>query len=211
MYYNYIRFHSPFDFGASYNLTGFDMQIQNHDFAKIVPSLWFFIFQPLKIQTSFPFLDRVSDSSFHGFFPMEPFYGGVLAFAPLVAFAFFLALKDVRRALRKQGVLGIASLSLCLAGMIILYEALMVSITMRYVMDFAWLLSIAALLVILCLSSSMDTESHYRILQAVVIVLVFVGVAVSYLNLFSLDRYDPLITHNPYLYRLVESWFLVFR
>lgn len=211
MYYNYIRFHSPFDFGASYNLTGFDMQIQNHDFVKIVPSLWFFIFQPLKIQTSFPFLDRVSDSSFHGFFPMEPFYGGVLAFAPLVAFAFLLALKDVRRALRKQGVLGIASLSLCLAGMIILYEALMVSITMRYGMDFAWLLSIAALLVILCLSSSMDAESHYRILQAVVIVLVFVGVAVSYLNLFSLDRYDPLITHNPYLYRLVESWFLVFR
>lgn len=47
MAYNYVRFDSFFDFGATYNLTGFDMVHRSYALSRIPWGLWMYLFSQL--------------------------------------------------------------------------------------------------------------------------------------------------------------------
>lgn len=67
MYYNYIRFGSPFDFGAQYNLTTNDMTVRGFKFDRIFLGIFYFLFAPSKLSLIFPFVN---------YYPIETQYMG---------------------------------------------------------------------------------------------------------------------------------------
>lgn len=69
MWYNAVRFGSPFDFGQNYQLTVTDMAKDSYKLATIPWCLWFGMFQPLSITAQFPFVFSGSAANdFVGYF-----------------------------------------------------------------------------------------------------------------------------------------------
>lgn len=59
MYYNYARFGSVFDFGASYNLTTNDMRYRGWVWGRIPLGLFVYLVQPMRLITEFPFTEAL--------------------------------------------------------------------------------------------------------------------------------------------------------
>ncbi len=205
MWYNYVRFGSLFDFGASYNLTGFDMTVKGHGINKhaLLISLLFYIAMPLDIKAQFPYLDQID---WRSEVPVEPFYGGFFAFTP--AALSILGLWTVRKQLAERHLLGVSLLCLAITLVLMVVSAQVASVSMRYFSDFAWALLIPALCVWFAwFERAEGSRRKFVALIAVFAVLVLAGEALSYWNLLSVGRYGEVIWMNPNFYALMESWF----
>lgn len=210
MLYNHVRFGSPFDFGASYNLTGFDMTEKAHGISlrAIAVALLFYVFLPLDIKPSFPYLDEIA---WRSEVPVEPFYGGFFAFTP--AALSVLGLWRFRKPLKERRLVGLCVVCCISAAILMLLSAQVASVSMRYFSDFAWALLIPALCVWLVWFDAGEKSGNRsrRASRALLlfVVLVLAGEALNYLNLLSVGKYGQLITMNPNFYGLLESWFSI--
>lgn len=208
--YNYLRFDSFTEFGASYNLTGFDMVHQAHPLSRAFGGVYMFFFQPLRVEPSFPFLSEIGGlSSYHGELHIEPYYGGLFAFSPACLFIFTWPL--VARGEQKRPIDINLFVIVCIALMLVfaITDVQVASISMRYQSDFAWLAVIASVLCLLSLLSAATINVRNHIIGWFS-ALVILGMVLSALNLFSIGRYGQLVSTNPALYYLVESWFIPF-
>ena len=69
MWYNDIRFGSPFDFGQNYQITATDMAKDAYKLSALPWCVWLGLFQPLLIDANFPFIyTGVTANSFAGYF-----------------------------------------------------------------------------------------------------------------------------------------------
>lgn len=88
-YYNAIRFGSPFEFGAKYNLTVIDVTRVAANAGKLIPGLFWYLFVPLAVTTVFPFIQNVAfTSSYPGDFFALFSNGGFMVCNPLTFFVF---------------------------------------------------------------------------------------------------------------------------
>lgn len=79
MYYNYLRFGSVVDFGATYSLTNNDMNLRGMSLSRMVLGLGTFLFQPPYLNGVFPYLHTVSlEYSYLGRMVTEHFLGGII-------------------------------------------------------------------------------------------------------------------------------------
>ena len=205
MWYNYIRFDSFFDFGASYNLTGFDMTAKAHGISlrAIAVALLFYVFMPLDISPSFPYLDEIA---WRSQIPVEPFYGGFFSFTP--AALSILGIWHFRKQLKEKKLMGLCVLCCIVAVILMLLSAQVASVSMRYFSDFAWALLIPALCVWIVLFER-DSEKQKTSMLLLFVALVLVGEGLSYWNMLSIGKYGQIITMNPDFYALMESWFSI--
>lgn len=60
LYYNYIRFDNPLNFGATYNLTGFDMTHRGFIADRFWLGLFELLFQPFHFITRFPYMQTIA-------------------------------------------------------------------------------------------------------------------------------------------------------
>ena len=99
MYYNYIRFGSVFDFGATYSLTNNDMNLRGFNLERILISVITFFFGMPKISGVFPFWHSASpEYSYLGRMVTEHFLGGIFI-TNITAVAVFLYMhyrKDIK-------------------------------------------------------------------------------------------------------------------
>lgn len=115
MYYNYVRFDSPFEFGQSYQLTVADQSaysegVSTLTFSKIINGLIYFFFQSKGLREEFPFVTE----------------GGILFTFPVFGAGLYALMnKKVRERLRRSG------LTLLMAGGA-------VTILVIIAMDIAW-------------------------------------------------------------------------
>ncbi|KAA8819010.1 hypothetical protein [Bifidobacterium vespertilionis] len=157
MWWNRTRFGSPFDFGALYQLTGFDMTRADHSPVRVIWGLWYYLLQPFQIAADYPFtlvLDK--PDGFVGLMPFEPYYAGLFALAPVSLLAVLPASRRVRARLHATGRL---SLVLCLLGLglaNLAVDSIVGGISMRYTADFAWTLLLAAILTACTLAPGAD-------------------------------------------------------
>lgn len=147
MYYNYIRFGSVFDFGASYNLTTNDMRYRGWIWGRIPLGIFIYLFQPLRLTTQFPFVEAIfSATQYMGITIQEYTPGGIFAthlFAWLALPALFLR-KDFENAHRLPCILSASSLISALV--ILVADTEMSGILWRYFNDFSLFIMLAALL-----------------------------------------------------------------
>lgn len=206
MAYNYVRFDSFFDFGATYNLTGFDMVHRSYALSRIPWGLWMYLFQPINISPNYPFMKQLDvPSGFMGQTIMEPNFGGFFAFVPAALFAFLLC--TVRKEAKASGIWGINLFFVGFAAVLLVVDTEIVGISTRYYSEFGWLLIIGAISTVTLYAKKYSSERISNLCLNVFVLLTLVGVFLSYLNLLSDGRYGCLSSSNDALYRVIESWF----
>lgn len=210
MWYNYIRFGSPLDFGANYNLTSNDMTHKGFVFSRNWLGIFEYLFQPLNIKSKFPFFYTVDlQTEYQGYISSEPLFGGFIMWNVITIFNF--AIYKYRNLLKRKQILGLTTLSLISSLIIIEVNIQMSGLTQRYMSDFGWLFILPSILIILSLFDSVEKNSYQgHILLRSVIILSIVCIGMNYFNIFLMGRYASLIDTNPILYYFVKYAFFRF-
>lgn len=134
--YNAERFGSYFDFGANYNLTGFDMPNSKLPLSQLVPLSFLYLFQPPNVTTTFPFLSQ-TNQDMPLWLPMQRSYGGYFTFIAPYAVVVF-ALYAWRKELKKRS-LGFFTLTLAACAVFLFtFNTHLVGYDIRYTLDFGW-------------------------------------------------------------------------
>ena len=145
MYYNYIRFGSIFEFGASYQLTINDMSNLSNRFMVIGMGLICNLFSIPNTVPSFPFLYNHNNLlTFYGYYYIENMIGGLFILVP-TCFAIFGLYKIFKNSKNKE--LFETILIYTIVGFLICVISIMMGGSMqRYIVDYAWILIIAGCL-----------------------------------------------------------------
>jgi hypothetical protein len=212
--YNVVRFGSPVEFGSTYQLAGTNMRLYDRfAFDRILPGAFSYFAAPPRLDIVFPFAHL--DSRYTGVLPdfyaagTEP-VAGLLATTPLILAAF--AAPAILVGIRGRATLARESMVL---ATLLLGTALLVALapivsfdaaTERYLVDFATLLLLAALLVWLWLEDHVRPRVARVALRVVAAASVVVSVAFA-LAFSVTGYYDGLRAESPGTYERIEGVF----
>ena len=200
MLYNYARFGSPFDFGASYNITTNDMTHRGFYLGRIGEGIFQYLFQLPVLTTSFPFVrETYLTSDYLGQTIRENFFGGLTISHFIVSAGFGYA--SVRSRMENKEIRGFWWVSITGAIAILVADASMAGIVVRYMTDFSWLLFLGAFVVILQLLS----EEKYH--GAVTWFLLLGFVTMTAFDLSAGLQLTELRSYLPEKYYEIQSFF----
>ena len=224
--YNHIRFGSPFNFGNTYQLTGFDATHPAFTHISAAKGLFYYLFQPMNLTTSFPFVGLTNTPTLL-FYPIEPYEGGYFAFiAPfaLILFAIPWIFSRGRRvelagemsggifrgASATGSVMGFVWTALTCGFLVMCMDSYLGGISQRYISDFAVSFTLAA---ICCYFSLFPTPGKrigpsYKLLILSAVTIVCLCLILEFFEAFTIGRYGSLLTGCPKHYFAVKSWFL---
>lgn len=220
--FNKIRFGSLFDFGANYNLTGYDMTNNNLPWTQLVPLLFLYFFQTPNISTAFPFVHPTSQP-IPLWLPMQMSHGGLFVFIAPFALAIF-SLPFWRRQLKKSRTLATCA-AVCVLGIVVAaFDLHIVGYDVRYILDFGWLFMILYAFVIFSADSerqwptydflTADVAGFKASLPALsrvsrlLLGAVMVGLVLAWLNWFFAMFGANATAFNRDAWWDVSSWFL---
>jgi hypothetical protein len=210
--YNAVRFHSPTEFGQTYQLAGVEVRKkQTFELGYIVPGLYYYLVAPVRLTLDFPYFQLPPPPTYPRHVPAGydgvEVTGGLLTNVPILLFLLGAVPFVVAGRLRlPTGLGGISGALVLLGGALILVLSFAFwGTTMRYEMDFASLFLLAALLV--WLAAVAATRPPVRRILAVggtalIAYGALVGVAIS-----MTGYYDSLRTGSPGTYRALERFF----
>ena len=151
MYYNFIRFGSPLDFGANYNLTTNDMTNRGIVAARLPIGLFTYLFQPPVITSQFPFINKVTlQTAYLGRTISEGTFGGFFAVNLISLSGLFLF--RIRKWFSDRRLWTAGVCAMLLAVLIICIDPEGAGILLRYYSDFGWLIMLASVLAVLAAS-----------------------------------------------------------
>ena len=177
MAYNFLRFGSPLDFGATYNLTTLDMTSRRFQPGRILQGLWAYLFCLPRYSPVFPFLTSTFQSFFHGFTSGTAVYGGAYFSRPILLFG--LTGCVFSKELRKKRI---SSLQICLGMAMLLILCIDVEMTdmnLRYSADFMFGLILIVILNLLQAEEKFTNTFSFSIkgFRYGVLALVFFSIA----------------------------------
>lgn len=202
--YNYIRFGSPLNLGSSYNLTGFDMTTYAQSAKTTVKLIYYYLMQPVRYMSSFPFISSSPMDFSQEWAPNEPMFGGLFAYCP-VALLGLLGIINVPRKFRALIVPTVLCVLFC--GIVLLVDARNAGVTQRYFSDFGIYIFFGAALCLWCLNTNEAGTRFSLIFRAAVILLLVISVSNVGFSIISPDRYDSVLSLNPSLYAGIEKLF----
>lgn len=147
--YNYVRFHSITEFGLSYQLASVDVTARDSfSLSYLLPGLWYYLIAPPKLWVLFPFVRLPPPPFYPGDVPAvydgtEP-VAGIFALAPLLLILFPALFRRRLGSELRAVLLTFVSIA---AGLVVIAAVAFWGATLRYEVDFASFLLIAALLV----------------------------------------------------------------
>lgn len=146
MYYNGIRFSSPFDFGATYSLTSNDMTKRGFNLHHTMLGLWHYFARPPVVESDFPFLQgvQITSGSYMGKLTSEYTYGGLL-----VSNAFLwvlLSIRSTKEVLKNKSIYVFTLLNIAISVILCIVDVTGAGILQRYMMDMIWGIWLAAVL-----------------------------------------------------------------
>lgn len=222
--YNQARFGSLFDFGANYNLTGFDMTHQRLPWAQLFPLAFLYFAQPSNIATQFPFVHPTMQTM-PRWLPMQPSFGGL--FTALAPFACVIFAACVwRKGLCKVKTGGLFVVLASYAAVVFAFDAHQVGYDVRYILDFGWAIMMMFALFMISMDlyraeeelsteiSSLEGSSSTRIMlpemsdiSKIVTGFVVAAIILAYLfSFFSGFKTNPT-KHDEAIWWNVYSWF----
>lgn len=204
MYYNAIRFGSPFDFGAAYSMTSNDMTHRGFNLERILYGFWYFLFQPPRMEGNFPYLRSASiETDYLGKMVSESCFGGVFACSMLVWPAFLTGY--LRKRLSAQKAAGFSAVSMAAALVICAADATGAGILVRYSSDISFgffLAAVPALFALAAWAKEKGIERAFLIWLRTAIVLHFIFLG---LLLVNTDSSVNLLRGNPTLYYSIQA------
>lgn len=205
-WYNWARFGSWTNFGASYNITGGDMTSYTFNAVKIMVQFLEYLFLPFQLISSFPYISTINTSPLLQKLPMlftnEPFYAGFMFLTPVTLCLFGLLFKKPRRALKERGGLILSVACLAIAAFDIVVASYVSGTNMRYFADFAWLLLIPTVLLLWSLPSKDGPKGK---LNPAIALLSLVGIGLYCWTFLGTDRFGALYIECPTLFNVVKN------
>ncbi len=179
LFYNGLRFSSPFDFGAAYSLTNNDMTHRGTNLSRILYGIYAFFLQPARYEGVFPFLTANGlENNYMGKMVSEFLFGGILASQSV---CWCLALlpacrKKIAGAADKTSgagennrtgkeLLGLLACALAASVIIVGFDANAAGILQRYTADAAFGVALSSCFVLLALFDGMQRERNTERIQ----------------------------------------------
>ena len=213
MYYNAVRFGSPFDFGFAYNLTTQDTSRMVWSLDKLWAGICEYLFRLPDLTYTFPFMSIAGDGTqknlfAHTVFQMEYIFGGlipcnlILLLLPTV----FSKKKDADAAEKELKRFGVAAA--VIAVLLMLLDTQLAGVVYRYLADFSLLLLVAAsIAVMLCHKKLAGTEAA-NIFRCAIILMCIASV-LFHVNFYWLSGLKyPLLWGNTGLYYRIRYAFM---
>ena len=201
MAYNYVRFGSPVDFGANYNLTTNDMTRRGFVLDRIPLGIYYYLFRPGNFILQFPFIAR--DEVATGYIGTTIFedMGAGFVFANLLTIlglGIFMFKKEFSDKLPYK----LGCCAVIFSIIIIIADTQMAGILPRYICDFGYLLYFATAIVVF---NKLNKEKDNCLLNKIIFVALIIGFAYNILLILS----DTNVCNSEiffFLRRLVEFW-----
>lgn len=204
MYYNHLRFGSPFDFGAAYSMTSNDMTHRGFNIERIFYGLWYFLFQPPRMEAAFPYLRSASvETDYLGKMVSESCFGGIFACSMLTWPVFCLF--ALRKRLAGKKAAGFAFVSVAAAIFICAADATAAGILQRYSADMAFGLFLAAFPVLLAAAEWAGEKGVYSAFLAWLKAAIVLHTSFLFLILVNTDSSVNLLSGNPSLYYTIQA------
>ena len=205
LWYNRWRFGSLLDFGNRYQMTVLDLTNYHPGTEGLLQIFGYYLLQPLTTLPVFPYL-QFSPAPMRVWHFTEPGLGGLLVTAPVLLLALALiALPRVRKDLQRRGWMPTLILALALAALVMAADSYIGGFSVRYTIDFAWLICLAAV-VVMAAASSIYEDGRSTAGAAVMSLLTLAclaGLILTFVNaMVLLEHFDSSQAMN------VAVWFL---
>lgn len=216
MWYNYVRFGSVFDFGASYNLTTNDMRYRGIHMARMIAGLWTFLFELPVLSIEFPYLKITwMNTAYQGITIQEACIGGIFATNLILLPGFFL--HKCRARLRENNALWFSVISMVSGFIVACADIQMAGIVTRYKLDFTIFFYLASFVIIfsfldMCYINKIKcpdnclAEICYKVLAA----LSCITIIYCFMTIFSLYEAGDYDVFQPVWYYHLKEIFGVF-
>jgi len=208
MWYNYIRFGNPTDFGATYNLTSLDMNNRGFILDRFILGIWEYLFQPFIVRAKFPYFSVVATqggltTDYQGQVINEFLMAGFFAYNT-IGYSICL-IPRFRRQMKDRGIYWLSVCSILFAMTIMMVDTQMVGTNLRYLTDFSSILMIAVVLILLTLFDIYKSDNGYRtILLESIIIMTAICLFVNYFSLVAEGRSNELKGCDPKVYYAIK-------
>lgn len=202
MYYNYIRFKSPFDFGSNYNLTNNDLTARGFKLARIPIGLVIYLFNPMNFQNVFPYITVTQFSSnYMGYTMYSTNFGGL--FFTTMIYSLTLFLPKFKKVINNKITYYSCWLTVILAFIIVILDIEMGGIATRYSTDFTWLYSLATIIILLSLENLnfKHKEIYHKILFILISLALIYQFFFIFVNINNTQRFLEI-----YVKYLIQFW-----
>ncbi len=208
MYYNFIRFGSPFDFGSSYNLTTNDVTRRGFDIGRTGTGVFTYLFEPPVFTAVFPFLKYAEiETNYCGKTIYENCFGGLFACIPVLWF--IILLPKVKNLLKEKKLLGLTLCTLLTGFITVVVDTQAGGLLQRYYSDFGFIFFIASSIIIFAISEKSKNEKAIikpdNLLFYSTIFSIFYSVALAFsVSDVTIDTQNPVLF--TYLSETVQFW-----
>lgn len=201
MWYNYVRFDSPLDFGIKYSLTINDFTDAEYHTLFVLIGLFGYIFQLPTVKADYPYIETWF-TYFHAngyYFKDSGQTSGIIWLAPPV-FSYLLTGKAMKKLPDKKSRLkafALIGLPCVIMPLVIIFSIWESGYAVRYVADFSWQIVIGALAVLFFLYQSSENKTLKKIFKYFMAVSVVVAVVLNIPQIFTFTFYEydyPVIT-----------------
>ena len=208
MYYNFIRFGTPFDFGSAYNLTTNDVTRRGFSLGRTGLGIFTYLFQPPVFTAQFPFIKAVDiETNYMGKTISENCFGGLITSLPILWFAF--ALPKAKACLKEKKLFGLTLTLFAVGIALVIADTQAGGLLQRYFSDFGYIFFLGVTFIIFAVVERNTMENNANSLNTPIIISVFFSIFYSIALAFSVS--DVTIdTENPTLFgtlrHIVEFW-----
>ncbi len=166
MWYNYVRFENPFEFGAKYQLTIANMTALKSRIFAIPTGIIANLFSIPNFIPDFPFITNHNKLlEFYGFYYIENMIGGLFIVAP-ICFMNFYIVKANKKTENKE--LKILINSLVIVGTLIaILSIMMAGSNQRYLIDYAWMFILSGILIFAIFFEKLESFEAKNILKKI--------------------------------------------
>lgn len=211
MWYNYVRFDSPLDFGIKYSLTINDFIDSEYHTLFVLIGLFAYIFQFPTIKADYPYID-----TWFTYFRASGYYfkdsgqtSGIIWLA-LPVFSYLLtgkALKKLPDRKSRLKALAVIGLPCVIMPLVIIFSIWESGYAVRYVADFSWQIVTGALVILFFLYQKSENKTLKNLMKYFLAVSVVVAVVLNIPQIFTFTFYEydyPGITSR--FHDFIEFW-----
>jgi len=203
MWYNYVRFDSPFNFGANYNLTTNDMTKRGFVLGRIPLGIYYYLFVPFQFILRFPFVNRFGVSTnYLGTTIFEGMSGGFIFVNLLTILG--LCIFKFKDTIKEKKLYQLGKYAIIFSLLIIIADTEMAGILPRYICDFGFLVYFATAIVLFHLFHTLEKEKKTIFTKIFFFCFAF-GMIYNFLLVLSDDAFMTS-SFFFYLRRLFEFW-----
>lgn len=216
MEYNYARFGNPFDFGEKYQLTLYNANETKLNIFSLFQGVVTALFNLPLFKMDFPFVTSHQYSlPVYAHLYVEDISAGLFFLSPIcfILFAMKRFIKQCKEEekeskVNKEILVFVISL-LVVAGIILLYTVAKAGITIRYFLDFAWLLVIASIIIFFKNYESKKSIESKKILETIIITIAVITFIYNFLQGFNGDAYGRGMQNvNPAMFERIKNMFI---